>query len=165
MHEKIDLIFLDVQMPGISGIQFLQSVKAPPLVIFITAYEKFALDGFNLDAVDYLLKPVSFERFLKATAKAYELFNFKQISSSTLQEYLFVNADYNLLRVNLSDILYIEGLKDYVKIFFILRATSRDHAYEHEDSGREITVNSVQQNSQVVHCFYWEDRFHSTRQD
>jgi DNA-binding LytR/AlgR family response regulator len=119
-QQPVDLLLLDIQMPGLSGIQFIQGLsKTPPMVIFITAYEKYALDGYNLDVVDYLLKPVSFERFLKAVNKAHDKFNMRPQAQLSSQEYLFVNSEYNLVRIDFNDIAYIEGLRDYVKIFLI----------------------------------------------
>jgi len=120
LNQTVDLIFLDIQMPGLSGIQFIRGIsKMPPLVIFITAYEKYAIEGYNLDVVDYLLKPVSFERFLKSVNKAQEKFASRASLPAPTVDYLFVNSEYNLVRIDFNDIAYIEGLKDYVKIFLL----------------------------------------------
>src|SRR6185295_12564991 len=114
--DKVDLLFLDIQMPAMDGLSFLKSLKNPPSVILTTAYPKYAVQGYDLDVVDYLLKPISFERFLKSVNKAIDLRKGAQEESASA-EYLFLKVDNKLVKVNFADIVYIEGMKDYLKVF------------------------------------------------
>lgn len=121
----IDLIFLDIQMPGMLGTQFIQTLTHKPLIIFVTAYDNYAVESYQLDAVDYLMKPVSLERFSLSANKAYQLFNQKKptapqataVASEPLEDFFFVNVEYSLVRISIPQISHIEGLKDYVKIY------------------------------------------------
>jgi DNA-binding LytR/AlgR family response regulator len=121
-NNQVDLIFLDIQMPGLTGVQFLEGLTHKPMVIFVTAYQQYAVEGFNLDVIDYVLKPISFERFLKASHKALDFYKSKlalQVQGTVSEskvDYIFIHADYSLMKIMLDDILYIEGLKDYIKI-------------------------------------------------
>jgi DNA-binding LytR/AlgR family response regulator len=118
--QPVDLIILDIQMPDISGIQFLQSLKQRPMVIFTTAYPEFAVKGFELEAVDYLVKPIKFERFLIALEKAVKLMALHSLSAEPSDSgFLFVKSGYGTVRINFCEIKYIEGLDDYIKIHFI----------------------------------------------
>ena len=114
-HNDTDLLFLDIQMPDINGVQLYKILTKKPLVIFTTAYSEYAVEGFNVDAVDYLLKPFEFDRFLKAAYKANEYLDF--LSSQEMQlASIFVKVDYQLMKINLKDIDLIEGLDDYIRI-------------------------------------------------
>ncbi|NCD70815.1 LytR/AlgR family response regulator transcription factor [Mucilaginibacter agri] len=122
--EVIDVIFLDIQMPDLNGIELARVLDArasKPRIVFTTAYNQFALEGYKVDALDYLLKPFNYEEFLRAAQKALnykELINKPAVAEAKSEdEYLFIKVEYQLVRVALSDILYIEGLKDYVKIW------------------------------------------------
>ena len=112
----VDLLFLDIRMPSVSGLQFRKKVPQDIMVIFTTAYSEYAVEGFNVNAVDYLLKPFAFDRFLQAVNKAHDFYKFYHHHESAVQHYLFVRADYSLVKVMLEDILFIEGLDDYLKI-------------------------------------------------
>jgi two-component system, LytTR family, response regulator len=117
---SIDLIFIDIQMPGLSGLQFIGSLANKPLVIFITAYKQYALESYDLAVVDYLVKPVSLERFIKACNRAKEMHELKsmrqQVKNLPVNDFIFVNVDYSQVKVMVNDIVYIEGLRDYLKI-------------------------------------------------
>ncbi|MDQ2862679.1 MAG: LytTR family DNA-binding domain-containing protein [Bacteroidota bacterium] len=121
-QRPVDLLFLDIQMPNLLGTDLIRTLKNPPKVIFTTAYRKFAIEGFELDAVDYLLKPISFERFLKAVNKVmHTSLNESENSdlsfdNSSSQAFITVRADRKNIKIALDDILYIESLKDYIKV-------------------------------------------------
>lgn len=120
-EQSVDLMFLDIQMPQLTGTDFLRSLNQPPKVIFTTAYSNYALEGFELNAVDYLLKPISLDRFVKAVNKAVDQIDLERNGGSTAgeeeqEDFIFVKADKKLVKVKFDDIVYIEGLKDYVII-------------------------------------------------
>ena len=112
----IDLLFIDINMPDITGVDLVRSLEKKPLTIFTTAYKNFAFEGFELEAIDYLLKPIDFERFTKAVTRAIEFFKYKQASKDKLQQSLFVRSEYRMIKIELDEIEYIEGLEDYIKI-------------------------------------------------
>lgn len=123
LHQKtIDVIFLDIKMPKILGTEFLKNLSHPPKVIFVTAYRDYAIEGFELDAVDYLVKPVSFERFVKAITKVNRMMGQETISQSTdyksnPEAFVYLKVDKNMNKVYINDIVYIESWKDYIKLF------------------------------------------------
>ncbi|WP_372948371.1 LytR/AlgR family response regulator transcription factor [Mariniphaga sp.] len=122
-NHKVDLMFMDIQMPQITGIEFLKTLKHPPQVIITTAYREYALEGFELDVVDYLLKPITFERFLKAVNKYFQVStdnfgsveNYSPVNKND-EAFIYVKENKKVLKLHLNDILYIEGLSEYVKI-------------------------------------------------
>jgi DNA-binding LytR/AlgR family response regulator len=118
---EVDLMFVDINMPDLSGMDFVKSLKNPPGVIFTTAYSEFALEGFKVDAIDYLLKPISYSDFLKAAERAGERLstesdNRQKVASN--DNFLFVKSEYKILRIRLSDIKYIESMREYLRIHF-----------------------------------------------
>lgn len=114
-HE-VDLLFVDINMPDISGIDLVKSLQHKPSVIFTTAYKKFAVDGFDLNALDYLLKPISFERFEKAAGKAIDYIRLRDAQKRAPEQVLFVRSEYQLVKIDLHEIEYVESLEDYIRI-------------------------------------------------
>lgn len=129
-ENTIDLMIIDIQMPGLSGLQFVKSLAQKPMVIFLTAYKQYALDAYDLDVIDYLVKPVALDRFMRACNKAKELYDLRASKNQVTKnetipapEYFFQNVDYTLVKIVFNDIAWIEGLRDYIKIH--LKSTTK----------------------------------------
>src|SRR5512133_198842 len=121
-NNHIDIVFTDIQMPGLNGIEFTGSMVNGPVVIFTTAFDKYAIDGFKLDIADYLLKPFTYEEFLRSVHKAERMIRSVTNSGEDVvpnNEFLFLKSDYKIKRINFQHILYIEGLKEYVKVYTV----------------------------------------------
>ena len=117
-ENPVQLLFLDIQMPELSGIEFAKVLPSETKIVFTTAFQQYAIEGYKVSAIDYLLKPISYDDFLRASKKAFDMLSTMQKQQTYAQDrFMFVKSDYKLLRVALDDILYIEGLKDYVRIY------------------------------------------------
>ena len=140
-NHDIDLMFLDIQMPQLTGIDFVKTLTDPPLIIFTTAYSNYAIEGFELNATDYLLKPISLERFMKSVNKAVEQIELKrkenahEVHIGDAEDFIFVKADKKFVKVKFSEVIYIEGLKDYV----IIRT----------EKGRVITLQTMKSTNDI----------------
>jgi len=119
----VDLLFVDIQMPSMNGINLVKAIQQSTMIIFTTAFSEYAVVSYELNAIDYLLKPINFKRFNQAVNKANEYYNFINKQNHSEDQYIFVRADYSLVKIPLADILYIEGLADYLKIFIRARKT------------------------------------------
>lgn len=119
-NTPVDIIFVDINMPDITGLELVRTLPYKPMIIFTTAYKNFAYEGFELEATDYLLKPISFERFNKAVQKAIDYYNYK-INAAITDEahYFFVRSEYKMLKIYFADVTYMEGLEDYIKIHLL----------------------------------------------
>ena len=118
----VDLMFVDINMPDLSGMDFVKTLENPPLVIFVTAYSEYALEGFRVDAIDYLLKPISYVDFLKSANKVkswIDTHRQKEDEVKSNKEFLFIKSEYKILRINFDDIKYIEGMSEYIKIHLV----------------------------------------------
>jgi two-component system, LytTR family, response regulator len=118
-NTTVDLLFIDINMPDITGLDLVRSLQDKPMIVFTTAHKKFAHDGFELDAIDYLLKPISFERFSKAVTKAIEYYQYKKQAKNETTENLFVYSEYRMVKIDMREIEYIESLEDYIRIHLI----------------------------------------------
>jgi two-component system, LytTR family, response regulator len=118
-NNSVDLLFLDINMPDITGLDLVRSLQDKPMIIFTTAHRKFAVEGFELDAIDYLLKPINFERFSKAVNKTIEFNNYRKQAKKEPAENLFVYSEYRMVKISLDEIEYIESLEDYIKIHLV----------------------------------------------
>ena len=120
-ENPVDLMFLDIQMPGLTGLEFIRSLKVKPMIILSTAYPQYALEGFELDVMDYLVKPIRLNRFIQSVSKAKELYDLKQraekVEISVNDNDIFIRADRKYIRIFFKDIKYIKGMKDYVMIY------------------------------------------------
>ena len=114
--QAIDLVFCDIKMPAINGLQFVSNMQQKPMVIFTTAYKKFAFEGFELEALDYLLKPIALERFSAAVNKAVDFARYKNSEKNGGDESIYVHSEYRMIKINIKDIEYIESMQDYIKI-------------------------------------------------
>jgi DNA-binding LytR/AlgR family response regulator len=138
--QPVDLILLDIQMPNVSGIEFLRGLKNPPMVIFTTAHSSYALEGYSLDVIDYLLKPISFDRFLKAVQKAHDYHVLKQPTKELESDYFFIKVNHQFEKVNYDEVLYVEAMQNYC----IVHTSTRKLITYHTLSGLEKQLPPTQ---------------------